>query len=238
MNEKAFLKQTIEQPQDSVELQESRDWNGLVRWSFAFSQGDAGVQKAILQWLAAKTVVGKESIKKSLPGVAVHVETYTKSISKDSQNHSLLENKDFRSIQRTVDETLYALKQELNSANSVSEDDRKSLAARALNDIAVGFIERDKKYLLGSEGVGSGRPISPDSKRDEWSSFIIDFGVLNKGDGFFTWKGTPDEFKKLWNEVIVLIKEKYPEEYTSIADVYMITHPSLPAEDVEKILAT
>lgn len=209
----------------------SIDWTAIVRNSFLFSQGVFTLQAPILRWLAMGPLYdqslrsdGREEVRKSIID-------YTNSLIKDDRNHvSTLPlrggpiNAKYET-EKVVKEFAY----ELDQAFTFSPEDLEREKAVALKRIADGFVNRDQYYLIG------GRPVSDTSRRDKHSSFIIDFGILNKGDGFYTWKGTDGHFKKLWEEVMPVIRQNHPEQLRAIAIKYVETHPDLSEADKEFI---
>lgn len=111
-----------------------------------------------------------------------------------------------------------------------------------LRAILYNLIEVDYRFLVDQ----GGRPTN-DERRDRWSSFIIDFGLLQRGTGPWKWSSVPEPLKRMWDAAMERLKTPihpldksfvtFPH-YTLLLDVirvYLHTHPDLPPDDRAKI---
>ncbi len=201
------------------------DWNAIVRNSFIFSQGAYPLQTPITRWLAMGPLYDSYLDGNTHTSVKKNVSKYTEGILRGSRPHTAVSEKGetISSPGTEIDKVINNFKYELDSAFTFSEQERSKQKEIALIRIAEGLIERDGMYLLKREG----RPISAESRRDKWSSFIIDFGLFHKGDGFYTWNGTAEPFKELWNDVLLVIRARHSDELKAIANKYIEKHPNL-----------
>jgi hypothetical protein len=209
------------------------DWTAIVRNSFLFSQGALTLQTPMLRWLAFGPLYDESLNGDAADEVKKSVADYTNSISTEGRNHS--ETGPGGTPIFSAYETGKVLKEfsyELDQAFTFSPEELERERLVALKRIAEGFVSRDRHYLIDQ----GGRPLSENTRRDRHSSFVIDFGILQRGDGFYTWKGTDEHFKKLWTEVMPVIRKNYPEQLREIAIKYVETHPDLSEADKEFIL--
>lgn len=155
----------------------SIDWTAIVRNSFLFSQGAITLQTPMLRWLAFGPLYDESLNGDAADEVKKSVADYTNSISTESRNHSA--TGPGGSPLFSAYETGKALKEfsyELDQAFTFSPEELERERAVALKRIAEGFVNRDKHYLIDR----GGRPLSENTRRDRHSSFVIDFGILQK----------------------------------------------------------
>lgn len=210
----------------------SIDWTAIIRNSFLFSQGVFTLQAPILRWLAFGPLYDQVLKGGKIDEVKKSVADYTNSLAKDDRNHvSKLPIGGSINANYEAGKVLKEFSYQMDQAFTFSSEELERERMVALKRIAEGFVNRDRHYLIDQ----GGRPLSDTSRRDKYSSFIIDFGVLNKGDGFYTWKGTDEHFKKLWEEVMPVIRANHPEQLREIAIKYMEAHPDLSDADKEFI---
>jgi hypothetical protein len=209
------------------------DWNAIVRNSFMFSQGlYAELQAPITRWLAMGPLYDEYVSHKTRALVKERIGNYTRAVTEKSDHAATTaEGKLITSPTSEADRVLDNFQYELDQAFTFSDEDRVRQKEIALNRIAQGLINRDQTYLLEREG----RPVGEDSRRDKWSSFIIDFGLLHKGDGLFTWNATAKPFKELWDEVLPVIRARYSDEMRTIVDKYIEMHPNLSETEKRQI---
>lgn len=216
----------------SEALQEARestahDWESILRASYLFAQGNNTNHLDMLRWLAASPLYGErvtpareETSKKLWDFISALVknETHKSGSGAISDNIARPTN-----IIRNLDDNL-----RFNTFET--ESDRIKYVKDKVKKIATAFVERDYHYLIKENG----RPIKSE-KRDKWSSFVIDFGVLQKGDGFFSWKSVPTEFVELWEAVISELKNNPNAQFIRVKQRYLEMHPDLSRADIDKI---
>jgi hypothetical protein len=212
------------------------DWSGILRYSFLFSQGSEDTQDRMFSWLAAGPLHGQAMGEVTSSLVAAKVGRYAEGISLENDNRSHIRRTGDDGTRITQAEfhanakgELKNLITELKELDNLSAEERQERQRVDIGEIAQGFLERDNQYLK------TGRPVEEGSKRDRWSSFVIDFGILHKGDGKFSWKVLPEPYKQLWEDVMHFICERRSEDLAKLARIYLSKHPDLPAEDHKKI---
>ncbi len=208
------------------------DWNAIVRNSFIFSQGlNAGLQTPITRWLAMGPLYDQYVSQNTRQSVKESIGKYTQAAMQCHHTATTAEGQPIVSLESEADKVLDNFQYELDQAFTFSDEERIRQREVALIKIAEGLVNRDKLYLIDREG----RPIGEGSHRDKWSSFIIDFGIFHKGDGFYTWNGTHDVFKEFWEEALPIIRQRYPDELSDIGSKYIATHPNLTDQEKQLI---
>ena len=212
------------------------DWSAVIRNSFLFSQGNVVLQRCILDWLAIGPLRTMRLDRETEVELVEKVAMYTLSIAEAGKNHLSAGQRssiDDVSARSDTQNTFRAFEYKQNMYRGFTKERRAEEQESALQNIAKGLIERDNRYLINQ----GGRPVSnTDSKRDRWSSFIIDFGLLEQGDGFLTWKGTPEPYKEMWREIMPIIEtQKDSPDMQAILGIYLEKHPELSPENKQKI---
>lgn len=109
------------------------------------------------------------------------------------------------------------------------------------------MVTRDRMYIdetMSDKDLTykNGRPVSKESGRDKYSSFVIDFGVLKQGDGLYKWGNLPEEYKVFWDSVIHELEKQISKNKNTLKSVqslvkaYLEKHPDLSVEDRKKII--
>lgn len=222
--------------EEAAETPQSIDWNSIVRNSFLVSQGLYVLQTPLTRWLAMGPL-HDQYLKGKVADVAQeHTQRYATRLIQDARHHttrSEISELHGGIVKTEVEKVIDNFQYELDAAFSFSPEERARAKNVALVRIAEGLIQRDRLYLLEREG----RPIGDDSHRDKWSSFIIDFGILHKGDGLYTWNGIPEPFKELWEEVMPIIRQRHHEDLGEVIKKYLEMHPDLSEDEQLRVRA-
>ena len=191
------------------------NWNEILRCSFMFSQGDIALQNMIITWLATNTLSGKRPTPEDFKeGIVARYVSHT-----ESHSRILLQKAETEETSR-----------------------RSKLISEFQNISAVGNIEqitdklilRDLMFLERENGRKIKNPLFD---RDPYSSFIIDFGLLKKGTGQWTWDSLPDAYKQLWDSVMreISLEPQLLPSIRVLSDKYLNRHPLLSSDEKAKI---
>lgn len=195
------------------------------------------MQTSIYRYLATGPLFGlRQEAEGAVDDSARKIEDYTAAIrgrrdhadthynEREQKPGDLMKQEFFTNESQAQAQGLHA---EIAAVSVLAPDEVEKERRAALQEIAHGLLANDKEFLIDR----GGRPVGEASTRDRWSSFIIDFAVLNKGDGFFTWKGLPAPYQQLFTEALTVMQELDPDTLRDIAKKYLDTHPDLEGAD-------
>lgn len=218
-------------------------WKEIIRNSFLFSQGSPDLQELILKWMVAVPFEDRAQLTDDdVEDIAKQTAKHISQMSRHGQHVSLgtSEGEEDTYPKGMSQGELFAQKvrdrQVENQTANDTYEDPKVLLSRILD----GMFERDLNYLdkgiFTPDGkIHKGRPIEEGLRRDKFSSFLIDFAVLEEGDGYFNWKGLPQAYKQMMGELRPLLKTH--AEAPTLTKLYLELHPGLPEEKHQKIEA-
>lgn len=194
------------------------NWNEILRHSFMFSQGVPDLQRKITAWIAQGPLQGKNVDASSFtPGM---ISTYVR----ESPDHS---TRDF------VDDEIL-LDEERERTAALMKEVAEHTEPANIGAVAAGMLERDLVYMQARNG----RPVQRESGRDKWASFIIDFGVLQRGVSPWTYDSMPAAYKELWTAVVEELESgKYSTQVAQLVQPYLEKHWKISDEDRAKIEA-
>jgi hypothetical protein len=204
--------------------EERVNWNEILRNSYLFSQGEAGLQNEIFKWLATgpftELSVTKNDFKKRI------VSTYAHTLD-DARVHTGVSGD---MGEETLDEVL-------RRGELVDTLELKELLGKkgeVLRRLTQELLSRDFEMLKRRAEL-----LPEDTVRDRNTSFFVDFGLLKKGTGPWSYDALPDVYKQMWEEVVSYATTSGLHRDSRFHDVcaaYVENHPNMNEED-KKVLA-
>ncbi|MBV9349355.1 MAG: hypothetical protein JO026_01240 [Patescibacteria group bacterium] len=215
-------------PEKSLQKPESHktDWFALFKYSYLFSQGSSTTQKKIFDWLANGPLNGmtlpptvattlKRKLLKHVHALIAHGE-HAREV-----GGAALSAQDFETIDREVE----------YFQSSLEDAPKKNPTEfqKATEQLTSALLEQDLHWRTG-------RPVNS-ARRGKYSSYVIDFGILKKGDGLYKYKDLPPELQAMWDAVIADIQRagNADKRYEEVAEEYLARHPDLRPKDALQI---